>query len=394
MLKKNAYLFLIIDLLKHFGFSGYLVGGSIRDLILKRKFHDFDLVIDGNLEKFAREFARRVKGRMVILNEKFKLIRVIVKEYNFDFSPLSVRIEKDLKKRDFTINALALNLLNNKIIDPFSGKEALNKKIISLISEKNLTEDPLRILRAFRFKAALNFKLEEKTLKALKKHAPGLKTISPERIRDELFKILYFKKSFSILKLMQNLNILNRLFNFKISLLKLKNLENLYEVSLKTKERVKIKEYFNQILSDNRKRFTLLKLASLFSPENSFLLKNYKLSNKELNYLNLAIKYNDIMTLENLMENFLEIKNHSLDVLFLSQAGISSGDYKNFLKILASYFKVNWSFKPLLNGDDLKQLGFTPGPDFKRILRRLSFLQLKGKIKTKPEAINFTKKIK
>jgi tRNA nucleotidyltransferase (CCA-adding enzyme) len=184
----------------------YLVGGVVRDILLKRPHKDWDLTTDATpeqiLELFPDGFYENQFGTVGI-NTKYGVLEVTTmrKEGVYEDSrhPTEVswtkNIEEDLARRDFTINAMALQI-NQKdkpqIIDPFNGQKDLEQKLIRSVgeSDKRFQEDALRLMRAIRFSAQLGFKIEDKTLESIKKNSQLIKNISWERIRDELFKIL------------------------------------------------------------------------------------------------------------------------------------------------------------------------------------------------------------
>lgn len=204
----------------------YLVGGFLRDELLKIPSDDLDFVVLKQAKKIAQQVAKKIKGSFVRLDEKNRIYRVVYKKnkitYHLDFSQIQGKsISEDLSRRDFTINALALPITDcrlqiadwkKNLIDPFSGRRDLRIRLIRKITDESFEEDPLRLLRAFRFRASLNFKIENKTLTKIKQEAKKITRSAPERIRDELYKIFLNEKSAPIIKEMDNVNILKYLF--------------------------------------------------------------------------------------------------------------------------------------------------------------------------------------
>lgn len=174
----------------------YLVGGAVRDMLLNRLSRDFDFALPSNGISTARRVANALKADFMALDEERDTGRVIVNEYDsertfLDFATYRGAIlEEDLRARDFTINAIAYDLRANTILDPLNGTSDLRKKIIRACSQTSIADDPVRILRAVRQAAAFNFKIDLATRKSMKQAANLLPNISPERKRDELFKIL------------------------------------------------------------------------------------------------------------------------------------------------------------------------------------------------------------
>jgi len=175
----------------------YLVGGAVRDILLNRLSQDFDFAVPSNGISLARRVANALKADFMVLDDERDTARVIVAESEssrtfMDFATYrnGTTLEADLRARDFTINAIAYDLRAQTLIDPLNGTTDLRAKTIRACSSTSLTDDPVRILRAIRQAAAFKFKIELETRKAMKEAASLLPKVSPERQRDELFKIL------------------------------------------------------------------------------------------------------------------------------------------------------------------------------------------------------------
>ena len=188
----NNLLSIFKDIAEIYHCHPYLTGGSVRDLLLNRKVKDWDITVTGDINKIAKVFAEKINGKLIVLDEFFQTFRIIKKDFIFDFTSLKGNnISEDLRFRDYTIDALAIDLLNPvSIIDPLGGLSDLEKRQICLISPSALSSDPLRILRAFRIAAELNFSLDEYTPSALKASAYLLEHVAKERIRQE-FDLLF-----------------------------------------------------------------------------------------------------------------------------------------------------------------------------------------------------------
>ncbi len=201
----------ISEKLRKANFQVFLVGGCVRDLIMGRAPKDWDVATDAKPEEIQKIFPDSVYenkfGTVAVktesIDQKLKIIEIttfrIEGKYTDKRHPDEIKfaetIEKDLARRDFTINALALNIAEGtagEIIDPFGGQKDINDKIIRTVGEpsERFNEDALRLMRAVRFAVELNFTIEEKTGKAIKKEAGLLEMIAKERIRDEFIKIL------------------------------------------------------------------------------------------------------------------------------------------------------------------------------------------------------------
>ncbi|PWB70713.1 MAG: hypothetical protein C3F07_16185 [Anaerolineales bacterium] len=174
----------------------YLVGGAVRDMLLNRLSPDLDFALPSKGIALARRVANALKADFMVLDDERDTGRVIAtgadgKRIFLDFATYrGDSLEDDLRGRDFTMNAIAYDLRTNTIIDPLNGASDLRAKLIRVCSQTSITDDPVRILRAIRQAAAFDFKIEPETRKAMKQAASQLPDISPERQRDELFKIL------------------------------------------------------------------------------------------------------------------------------------------------------------------------------------------------------------
>ncbi len=191
----------------------YIAGGPVRDWLLERPVLDIDLVLPGEAVETARSFASMIGGAFVLLDTKEDVARVVLKDYSFDFSSFrkgAKSIEEDLGFRDFTINAMASLLkslipfiekspsgllvrktyLLETLIDPHGGRRDLTARVIRAIALKNLEEDPLRMLRAFRFRALLDFTLDQELLSFIQGHADLILRSASERINYELERIM------------------------------------------------------------------------------------------------------------------------------------------------------------------------------------------------------------
>ena len=174
----------------------YLVGGAVRDMMLNRLSHDLDFALPSNGISTARRIANVLKADFMALDEERDTGRVIVANADgertfLDFATYrGGNLEEDLRARDLTINAIAYDLRANTILDPLNGASDLRTRILRACSPTSITDDPVRILRVIRQAAAFEFKIQLDTRKSMKQAARLLPNISPERKRDELFRIL------------------------------------------------------------------------------------------------------------------------------------------------------------------------------------------------------------
>ncbi|MEI8061861.1 MAG: HD domain-containing protein [bacterium] len=194
----------VSETLSKAGFEAYIVGGCVRDLILGRVPKDWDLTTNAVPEQiiplFTKTFYENIFGTVGVVLEDGQTVEVtpyrIESSYSDNRHPDSVQFSQnlsdDLKRRDFTINALAADVITGEITDQFSGLQDIKTKTIRAVGspDKRFTEDALRLMRAIRFSAELGFTIDFETQNSIIKNADLIKQISSERIRDELSKII------------------------------------------------------------------------------------------------------------------------------------------------------------------------------------------------------------
>ncbi len=225
----------IMHILYNEGFEAFAVGGCIRDSLMGRNPEDWDLATDAEPGIIQSLFEK--KGFSCFYENDFGTVGIVLPEdsernfsniveittyrtestYSNKRHPDSVRwaktIEEDLSRRDFTSNAVAVKIENEKevVIDPYKGKNDIEKKIIRAVGdpEKRFGEDALRMFRAVRFAATLNFKIESATLEAIKRNASWTANISKERIRDEFIKVIMSDRATEGVDLLRSVGILD-----------------------------------------------------------------------------------------------------------------------------------------------------------------------------------------
>lgn len=187
----------LADLLRKFPETGslHLVGGALRDTLLDRSPLDFDLTARHDPTPLAKAFAAACGGHWFWLDEPRRQSRVLIGPTTCDFAPWrAATLAGDLAARDFTINAMALDLSNPasrvELIDPLGGRSDLNGKVLRLAGPSVLSDDPLRILKGVRHAAELGLQVEPATLAAMRRTAPALSATAPERIRIEFWRLL------------------------------------------------------------------------------------------------------------------------------------------------------------------------------------------------------------
>jgi tRNA nucleotidyltransferase/poly(A) polymerase len=174
----------------------YLVGGAVRDALLGKATHDLDFTLAGDVFQVSRRVADKLGAAFFPLDEDRKIARLVLntpdgRRTTYDFSALrGANLEEDLRDRDFTINAMALDVRQpDALLDPLSGAADLRQKYLRACSPAAISDDPVRVLRGIRLAAAYNLHILPETRGYLRAAVPLLSRISPERVRDELFRI-------------------------------------------------------------------------------------------------------------------------------------------------------------------------------------------------------------
>ncbi len=229
--------------------QGYVVGGFIRDRLLKRETNDIDIAVNGNAVTIARKVAKETGGTFVLLDDVNNVARVVIQdehgrktaqdqglpdaEWHLDFSSFTRDIKSDLARRDFTINAMAVELgqfaaaltatktrprksaatvaqkrPSLKLIDPSSGRDDLRDKIVRKVSDQIFETDAARLLRAARLAAELNFTIEPDTESLIRRHAQTITEVAGERAREELLRLLHLPRAANQLSYLDKLGLL------------------------------------------------------------------------------------------------------------------------------------------------------------------------------------------
>ncbi|NJM66148.1 MAG: CCA tRNA nucleotidyltransferase [Acaryochloris sp. RU_4_1] len=173
--------------------SAYLVGGCVRDALLQRQtaYVDLDFVLPEAVVETAQRIAQRYQAGFVLLDAHRQIARVVFAQATADFAlQVGSILEKDLHRRDFTMNAIAYHPFSDTIIDPLAGQADIQAGVVRMIATQNLEEDPLRLLRAYRQAAQLGFVLDPQTQASIRQLAPQLATVAAERIKVELSYLL------------------------------------------------------------------------------------------------------------------------------------------------------------------------------------------------------------
>ena len=182
--------------------TAYLVGGNVRDALLDREveYLDLDFVLPEGAVETAKAIAKHYRAGFVLLDAERQIARVVFEKATADFAQqVGPTLESDLQRRDFTVNAIAYNPITDQLFDPLQGCQDLQRRLIRMIAPENLKEDPLRLLRAYRQAAQLDFALEPATQDTIQQLSGLLQQVAAERVQAELNYLLSTSKGTSLL---------------------------------------------------------------------------------------------------------------------------------------------------------------------------------------------------
>lgn len=423
--------------------SIYLVGGTVRDHLLGKPCSDYDLTAC-NAPEIARAWAQKVQRTLVPLDETpgRETFRVALhSDLYFDFTTLQGQvIEEDLAQRDFTINAMAISLQDfieekENIIDPFDGQDDLQRKFIRVLSKRTFKDDPLRLLRAFRFAATLGFNIElGTTFDQISWKKNRFENVAKERVTHEL--LLLFGAERSHIHRMYVTGFIDVLFPGIIELVTMPGVQTnstqwgealnafaeLENILLQPEDYLeqstpRIRDYISK-----NNRYALLKWAALIRPLSSAPdfdltnnLREFRLSNPDIQFISRTLKFSKIVLSEarstagglkddSALYQFVQRSgNELLSSLLLSYA-VRLGnqeDIKYFVplihRILDFYIEtyIPAQDRPALLDGDILQSKFhlEPSPRFKFILEKVEEARVLGTIQTKEEAEQLAKKL-
>ena len=256
--------------------GSYLVGGYIRDLILGRLNSeiDVDIVVPKNAIEIGKKIAEKFEGKFIILDERRNVVRIIFKHITIDIaSQISPSIEIDLFSRDFSINAIAFSFEEKFLIDPSKGINDIQFSLLRTNSKKNLLDDPLRILRCFRFVSELNFNVDLNLINFIKTCKNQLRLVANERINYEIQQIIRGHNASQAIILINKFKIFEYIQSEK----------DLIIIDLK-------KTNFEEFSNNEKKEF--LPLFFLVQILDEFSLTNLKFSKSDISKIKLLRKWN------------------------------------------------------------------------------------------------------
>lgn len=400
----------IVRKLRDAGFQALWAGGCVRDLLLQKEPKDFDVATNALPEEVRTLFGKR---RTLAVGASFGVIIVRGHQPDCDVEiatfrsegpyldgrrPEHVRFttaEEDAQRRDFTINGMFYDPINDSIFDYVGGKADLNQHIIRAIGNplERMQEDKLRLLRAIRFAATLHFQLEETTRQAVQTMADQINVVSPERIADELRKMLVHPARSQAIALVQETGLLKQVLPELAPLWE--SAEN-QDIWLRTLDRLKLvnthsfETAFATLLLDLPASGAEERLDEIYE-----ICKRLRFSNHSLNLVHWLVQQRNslehapVMKLSRLKRL---LAHEDCPHLFeLIAADLSSRklplDELEFCRQYRDHTpREVLNPHPLISGNDLINLGIKSGPQFKRLLTQIQDAQLEELIHTQDEA--------
>jgi tRNA nucleotidyltransferase (CCA-adding enzyme) len=381
--------------------QAYLVGGAVRDAILgrRREYLDWDFVIPEKAVETARAIAEHYQAGFVVLDKARQIARVVFPQGTVDFALQEGQtLEQDLQRRDFTINAIAYNLHQKRLIDPLNGVKDLKKRLLKMVSARNLADDPLRLLRAYRQAAQLQFAIDPTTRETIQDLARLIKGVAAERVQSELNYLLSSPRGNQwllaawqdgLLKVwfpQVDLDTLNIICRIDLALATVK-------ATLSVEERL----VFAQALG--KKSMATAKLASLVTRDllqAEIQLETLKYSRQEIRAVCSVLKgyvwLTQISSLPSLREQyffFLEMGKY-LPILILF--ALANGSEQSLIfELLAKYLDPQNAVahpRALISGNDLIQkLKLKPSPIIGKLLTEIQVAHIEGKVASVQEAL-------
>lgn len=448
---------ILLKIKENFDNEIYLVGGSVRDYFMGFESHDRDLIVmDEDAKVFSLKLQEFFDATFIPLDEENKIYRLVMRDkvnYIDVTNPLGGTIEMDLMRRDLTINAIAVNIRTGDIVDISGGLTDLKNGCINYVVEQNFEDDPLRLLRVYRFQALYGFELASETVNAVCKYSGLIKKPAVERVNYEILKLFSGKYAHVALENMDKTWILEEVFPF-VKELKLvppnshHHLDLFYH-SLETVKQIQliyenssdeVKTHLDMVDFGGFSRLAHLKFAGFLHDIGKYstwtieecgrhrfikhddvgakltlsMLKNMHFSNKQAEYLSLMVKNHiypsQVMSAPQITDKIMmrfvrKMDVNSIDNIILAMADRLSArgpeitddvverNIKSLEMLLGFYLEVKENLKPLpilLTGNDVMEiLGIKPSPKLGEIMTVLHEAQLSGDITTREQAVEF-----
>lgn len=439
----------------------YLVGGSVRDYLMGIESHDRDIIVmDEDAKNFSLKLQKLFDATFVPLDEENKIYRLVMSDkinYIDITNPVGGTIEKDLMRRDLTINAIAVNINSGEVVDISGGVTDIKNKCIHCVNEQNFVDDPLRLLRVYRFQSLYNFSIAPETLSAICKYVELIKKPAFERINYEVLRLFSGRYAHVALENMNKTWLLEEIFPFVKELKQVppnshhhldllhhsietvKQIQEIYD-----KAQDEVKEHLDRVDFGGFSRLAHLKFAGFIHDIGKFstwtieeggrhrfighddvgsklagtMLKKMHFSNKQVDYLTKMIKFHiypsQLMSspqiTEKIMMRFVrKMDANSIDNIILAMADrlsargpeITDEVVEHNINLLTTlmkfYLDVRETLKPLpifLTGNDVMEiLNIKPSPKLGKIMDSLHEAQLNGDVQTREQAVEFVQNV-
>lgn len=439
----------------------YLVGGSVRDYLMGIESHDRDIIVmDEDAKNFSLKLQKLFDATFVPLDEENKIYRLVMSDkinYIDITNPVGGTIEKDLMRRDLTINAIAVNINSGEVVDISGGVTDIKNKCIHCVNEQNFVDDPLRLLRVYRFQSLYNFSIAPETLSAICKYVELIKKPAFERINYEVLRLFSGRYAHVALENMNKTWLLEEIFPFVKELKQVPpnshhHLDLLHH-SIETVKQIQeiydnaqdeVKEHLDRVDFGGFSRLAHLKFAGFIHDIGKFstwtieeggrhrfighddvgsklagtMLKKMHFSNKQVDYLTKMIKFHiypsQLMSspqiTEKIMMRFVrKMDANSIDNIILAMADrlsargpeITDEVVEHNINLLTTlmkfYLDVRETIKPLpifLTGNDVMEiLNIKPSPKLGKIMNSLHEAQLNGDVQTREQAVEFVQNV-
>ena len=391
----------------------FLVGGSVRDLLLNRRTTDIDFTLQSDTLSFVRKFANSIKAPFIPLEENPPTARVIVRspdsvssQFQIDFTEFrGETLVDDLRLRDLTINAMAIPLEaimesdNLEVIDPCDGQSDLYSRLLKFPSEQVIVDDPLRMMRIFRFAAQLDFEISGVSFEQVQKHQHLLPNVSQERIRDEILKTLNVEKSAPHLQNMCKTGLIAQVFPTVNTLPDYWDMLDHFEAypipeSLDS-HFDEISTYLNEDIALYANRKLLIKLCIIFQDCVKDIGNLLKLSRKSVQFLKSLVSGHQLLLNNNYTRyeiiDFLRAAVSDWWGILLFSTVIHPISYERIHKIVDIYYNHLLPIQKqgrLLTGEDLiRNFDLKEGKEIGMLLEQVEKRQFYGEIRTREEAI-------
>ncbi|MFC1528488.1 CCA tRNA nucleotidyltransferase [Candidatus Latescibacterota bacterium] len=422
--KKNALL--IIKRLREAGFNAILVGGVVRDIIMGIKPEDYDIATDASPSDVERLF-----DRVVPIGKQFGVSIIILDGKSYEVARFRMdgiyedgrrpswiepsTMKEDVKRRDFTINALMYDPFDDRVIDYVGGREDIRDRIIRTVGnpDQRFSEDLLRMLRGVRFAAQFDFTIERNTLDALRRHAPEILSVSSERIGEELMKMFTCDTPNRALTLLDETGLLDVVLP-EVAVMKgvrqppefhpegdvFEHTRNMLEISgggtVSLAFGILLHDVGKPVTFTETDRIRFNRHAEAGAVIAADILGRLRFSREIIDRVCALVKnhmrFADAQNMRrSTLKRFIDMEGfEEMLELYRLECLVkhSSLEIYEFVKNTMEHEKDK-PCKPLINGDDLIELGYEPGHLFGKIIRNVMDAQLDGVISNREEAIEF-----